>query len=313
MVRIARVKWALSPFTISDCGAFNNSDGQGTTLGLTAVKSTMLVARLGSGNGPIIACKWVEGFTVEQDNLGALVVNGATGVSTVTLKLRPYLPELIFHLQMLAGHGTFSGGVTSFESNSTTFQQVWDAGTSETIGVFKFEIDVPSEATTACHQVWVTQISSEPKQVGYSGFVNPTIFYVAVDDLVIGVNEIAALSITPTSSNSYNSYGPCDVDAGGLSWSPDCANPPYVTWDYGEDQVHGSTLLYGTVPGYYDVHIGGATFDKAVTLIKLDTQTVATTPADRTRKKQPPRRRERWLLVRRSVWASLWFSSRPAC
>ncbi|MCY3019443.1 MAG: PA14 domain-containing protein [Planctomycetota bacterium] len=257
-------------------GPFDNTDGQGTALYLTALKrgTPVLVARLGSASGPIITYKEVDEYTIEQDARAVIVVNGTTEVGTVTLTMRPYIPELIYHFDMFASQSTFAGGLTYFEANSSTFQQVFDSATGETVGVFKFDIEAPPVAISACYRLWVTQISSEPQEVGRAGPTgNPTILKATVAKLILPVDVYGSLSITPTHSNTVSTIrnyvmAPVSLRAAALSWKEQYS--PFV-WTNGEnDGVSGSTELKGTEAGYYDVYIGGTPFPNAIAVVKVE-------------------------------------------
>lgn len=273
----------MASLAVAVKGPFDNADGQGTALYLTALKrgTPVLVARLGSGNGPIITCKEVDEYTIEQDARAVIVVNGTTEIGTVTLTMRPYIPELVYHFEMFASQSTFAGGLTYFEANSTTFQQVFDSATGETVGILKFDIEAPPVAITACYRLWVTQVSSAPQEVGRAGPTeNPTILLAVVAKLVLPVGEHGTLGISAwpafVDPSIKNPVGPFDVlihGAGSIFWAPEPGNPPYVAYSPDNPScVFGSTELYSPDPGYYTVYIGGATFPEAILIYQLTVQ-----------------------------------------
>lgn len=123
--------------------------------------SPQVLARL-YANGPIIARTVVDEFSYSVASLRQAVVNAATGIGTSTLVMRPYVEDVEFRLDMFAHKGRFKGGVKSFRINTSASQSTHgepgfttkiDEKTGETIGIFRFDLEIPPNESMYCYRI----------------------------------------------------------------------------------------------------------------------------------------------------------------
>lgn len=142
-----------------------------------------LLARIHGAHGPLVAEQVIEEFTIDNAALHSAVVNASTGIGTVTLVMRPYIPGEIYTMTMFAHSATFRGGATSITVDSTggpssngeppMIQKV-DAATGESIGLFRFDLEVPEHESKFCFRVLRTQAqNSEQNGAFLPGAASP--------------------------------------------------------------------------------------------------------------------------------------------
>lgn len=121
-----------------------------------------LQARIHGPHGPLVAEQAIDEFTIDNAALHSAAVNAQTGIGTVTLVMRPYIPKQIFTMTMFAHTATFKGGATSLTINSTggpstngepPMIQKFDTATNETIGIFRFDLEIPENESKYCFRV----------------------------------------------------------------------------------------------------------------------------------------------------------------
>ncbi len=144
---------------------------QGVTLRLQALQrgSPVLQVRLGSPTGPVVAQQPVDEFTLESSAVPGIVAVMDSESGQATLRMRPYIPAIIFDFNMFASSSTFYGGVRSFrintsDTNSPTsepgFRTENDPETGETIGVLDFTLEVPTNENSYCFSANPMQIDA---------------------------------------------------------------------------------------------------------------------------------------------------------
>lgn len=119
------------------------------TLFLTPRKqsSSVLVARLGDGKGPVISSAELQVFTVTSSSRLTIEID-ADNVAHPTVSISPYIPNLVAAFNMFASTCTFADGTTSFNANTNVFEQVLDE--TRNFGLYSFDIYVPVDEVHAC-------------------------------------------------------------------------------------------------------------------------------------------------------------------
>ena len=261
-------------------GPFSNEDGEGLSVYLTALKrgSPVLVARLFSADGPIVAYKNVDEYTLDRDGIAHAFVNEDENIGGTKLIMRPYIPNIRFQFDMFAHTATFAGGVTSFSRNTSDvveggqplFTQEYDPDTNETVGVLTLELEVPPEEENYCFTTNVFQSSSAEMTIASEGTAtNGCVCKGKVDDLILCVGDTGNLAVTVKheGNNGCNGIFPITINPAHASFTAKKDNLPKA--DCGNSKVTGSTEVKGNDSGYCDVKIGGATFKNAITVIQL--------------------------------------------
>lgn len=135
-----------------------------------------LQARIHGAHGPLVAEQAIDEFTIDNAALHSAAVNAQTGIGTVTLVMRPYIPKQIFTMTMFAHTATFKGGATSLTINSTggpstngepPMIQKFDTATNETIGIFRFDLEIPENESKYCFRVARIQEEDEVEGGAY--------------------------------------------------------------------------------------------------------------------------------------------------
>jgi len=249
----------------------------------------VLAARLGSGPGPIIAWREIDEFTLDVPARCCVTVNDDTDVGASKITMRPYVPHVTLEFDMFASQSTYAGGATHFTVNTSDatssigepgFQQVWDSGAGETTGEFVFDLEVPdSELNWACcMNIRAWQVGSEEKVIAEETGVNGKICKGRVAEIVLCVDATENLAATLTYKKG--DLGPKDIV---ITGGPEGATRPKFTKTNSEtvpggfdcDQPIGTVFTEevtaaGATPGEYDVEIGLATFDDAITVCSVD-------------------------------------------
>lgn len=121
-----------------------------------------LQARINGAQGPLIAEQEIHEFTIDSAALHSATIDAKTGIGTISLVMRPHIPAQIFTMTMFAHRATFKGGATSLTINSTggsssngepPMAQKFDTATNETIGVFRFDLELPDDESKYCFRV----------------------------------------------------------------------------------------------------------------------------------------------------------------
>ena len=115
----------------------------------------VIYARLGSANGPIIGTAEVTPFTIERSSKGALVAlslrDNPISEAKVTLKMHPYIPDLVIKFDMLGGNATFKDGLKTWYLSSNAL--------SSPDG-FEYVIQIPKASSrnrATCHNLYFAE------------------------------------------------------------------------------------------------------------------------------------------------------------
>ena len=148
-------------FTSSDAGVLNVSAAGATANGEIVLLQPLsrgnlvMIARLGNNTGPIIGAERINEFTLDLPAMKNAIINSDTNIGSTPVIMRPYVANVIFNFNMFAHTATFAGGATTWTVNTSDtdgsgqplFQQSADASTSDTIGSYSLELDVPANET----------------------------------------------------------------------------------------------------------------------------------------------------------------------
>ena len=179
-----------------------------------------MLARLGGLTGPALCIIPVNEFTLDSPALATTLVDAQTNVGVNTLTMRPYIPGIIFNFNMFAHTSTFLGGATSFTINTSDaessigeqgFQQVYDAGTGETIGVFNFTLEMPPAENMYCFTLTPFQ-DGTPQQIGQASGINGNNIKVTVTLTANPQPAITGTSVILTAK--------ADLGGGTFTWGP---------------------------------------------------------------------------------------------
>ena len=180
---------------------------------------------------------------------------------------------------MFAHTSTFAGGATSLSvntsdidpaTNASAFEQHNDSTTNENLGTYTLELEVPANETKYCFRTGVFQSSSQEMTIAAEGTsTNGCTCKGTVDNLFLCINATGTLIVKVTHSGSSGCIGPYPITikpgAGAVFTTP----TPGPSIDCFHQVVMSSTVVKGVTAGYYDVQIGGATFEKAITVISV--------------------------------------------
>jgi hypothetical protein len=142
---------------------------EGTTLYLKALArgKPSLIARVGGASGPIVAAKAIDTFTIDSHATVDALVNDSTHIGKSKFIIRPYIPDLRVQFDMFAHSSTFENGLASISvsTSDSDFSPVFDSGTGEAIGVWLFELQVPSGEDSYCFTSQLFQSASPEKEI----------------------------------------------------------------------------------------------------------------------------------------------------
>jgi hypothetical protein len=116
-----------------------------------------LVARLGAADGPVIAEREVDEFTLAFSNTAFFIIDQDTRSSNVSAAIKPLILDLEFRFNVFASQTRFEAGATDFTSNTNEFEPVPDPRNSETNGLLRYKLEMPVGENKACYSVRVFQ------------------------------------------------------------------------------------------------------------------------------------------------------------
>ena len=149
----------------------------------------ILLAQIQSPTGlRTIAQRVVDEFTLETGALSDTIINVENGIGQTHLTMRPYVKDIEFDFSMFAHSSTFIGGATSLKVFTTTsFIKRFDPVTSEIVGDYYVQIEMPPRETSYCFQFKPFQ--DDPVPIGDSGSVNGHGCKADVDEISMCVND----------------------------------------------------------------------------------------------------------------------------
>ena len=279
-----------SVLDVSVKGPLSGEDGEGTTIYLMPLRrgSPVVIARLGNGDGPIIAAKEIDEFTVDMPAVVGTLINDGTSIGQTRVTLRPYIPFLRFQFDMFASTSTFEGGVTQVsvdtsdydqETGRPRFEKVFDEATGEDVGKYLLKIETPPGETMYCFSCSAFQASSREKEIKSKKNANGKVCRARVDDLVLAVGETNNLNLTVTQAKDTPETHDIKIAP---SQGAAAANKPPVFADPGKSELPGgldcqaakvgvlqpkSVKATNADVGWYDVVIDNTPFEKAISVI----------------------------------------------
>ncbi len=240
----------------------------------------VIYARIGGPTGAILASKEIDEFTLANTAGPGGLVNDETSLTSATLTITPFIPDLWINFSMFAHLSTFKGGAKKFTINtSQALSSLGEAGftisadaSGEAIGQFKYTLEVPPGETKSCLQAIPQQINSPPKDVGFSTGYNGCWCRVSVEHIELKEGETKPLDITVVKACPDGSRYDTSTTSGATADSPppaqgkvDCKIPGSVSGinvDCSTFKVRA--LQNGPYPGKYTLSIGGAYWEDLI-------------------------------------------------
>jgi PA14 domain len=242
----------------------------------------VIYARIGGPTGAILASKEIDEFTLANTARPGGLVNDETSLTSATLTITPFIPDLWINFSMFAHLSTFKGGAKKFTINtSQALSSLGEAGftistdaSGEAIGQFKYTLEVPPGETKSCLQAIPQQINSPPKDVGFSTGYNGCWCRVSVEHIELKEGEAKPLDITVVQACPDGSRYDTSTTSGATADSPppahgkvDCKIPGPVSGinvDCSTFKVYGHTVVKGSYPGKYTLSIGDAYWEDLI-------------------------------------------------
>ncbi len=162
--------------------------------------SPVVLARLQTASGSIIARQELDEFTLETQALRDSVVNNETNSATAALIMRPYIPNIDGIFTMFAHRATFEGGAKKLIINSNVIEKSFDPESNETIGTFFVGLEIPPDEDLYCfrllldqHSKYGTSVSTENTINGKSCRYRVSELFVCAKDTVDKVLPVVAI------------------------------------------------------------------------------------------------------------------------
>lgn len=124
--------------------------------------SPQLIARLQGPKGPIIKHWEIEEFSLDIPALRSAPVDAQLHQGQAVVRIRPYIPDLLFSFRTVDTEGIFRDESRAFQIGTSAatsslgeapFQQLSDLKNREIFGEFHFEYYVPPEESTFCWEL----------------------------------------------------------------------------------------------------------------------------------------------------------------
>lgn len=242
----------------------------------------VVYARVGGPKGAILASKEIDEFTLANTARPGGLINDETSLTSATLTITPFIPDLWFNFSMFAHRSTFKGGAKTFKINtSQALSSLGEAGfttttnaSGETTGQFQYTLEVPPGETKSCLRAIPQQINSPPKDVGYSTAYNGCWCRVTAEHIELKEGETKPMEINVVKACPDGSVYQTITTAGSVGPSPpyargnnvDCKVPGPVS---GVNVECATFKVYptgttGPYPGKYTFYIGGAKWEDLI-------------------------------------------------
>ncbi len=230
-----------------------------------------LLARLGN-HGAILATQEVDEFTVLASGLDNTVVNAETGMGMNSVTIKPLIRDLTLNQSMFAHRSTFAGGVTSQSSSTNDWSAEIDAD-GETIGVYRYALEIPATEDSYCYHYGFDQHSHHGTPASETKSVNGGQCKFTVTRLCLYEGDASGvLTITEAPENKKNHVHlhTASVLQSKATLAPDthdCKAASSADWN-------PTCTLNGTPAGCYTVDIDGTPFEEKLCISRVDSVTV---------------------------------------